>query len=201
MRLASLAFLIILLGAHSAGDPSRLVGLPLSMFRDGHLGVFGGALFALLLGIAGLMVHTLMRRRLPGHATFFSLAAVFLVLVALTPSEDGFHCLCSLVLFALLYAYYGIQAREAGLALLWAHLLIPAFLVGATGCHSYGLWQKAFIVYFLLAVNIHHHLLASGWVKPKRAPTGRSCRGGGVSRRRLVYGLEPGRSWSRRKMV
>jgi hypothetical protein len=200
MKLASLAFLIILVGAHGAGDPSQLLGLPLSMFRDGHLGVFGGALFALLLGIAGLMVHTLRRRRLRGDATFFSLAACFLVLVALTPSEDGFHFLCSLVLFALLYAYYAIQVREAGIISLWAHLVIPAVLLGVTGCHSYGLWQKGFIVYFLLAVNVHHHLLASGRVGSERAAANRPYMGGGPSRRRLVYVLEPGQSWSRRKI-
>jgi hypothetical protein len=199
MKLASLAFLIVLLAAHVAGDPCQLLGLPLSMFRDGHLGFFGATLFALLVGIGGLMIHTLIRLRLPGHTGFFCLAAGFLLLVALTPSGDGFHFFCSLVLFALLYVYYAVQLREAGIALLWAHLVIPAVLLLATNCHSYGLWQKSFIGYFLLAANVHYHLL-SGRRASNRAGPGK-CRAGGWSpRRRLVYVLEPGRSWSRRRI-
>jgi hypothetical protein len=200
MKLASLLFLILLFAAHGAGDPSELVGLPLSMFRDGNLGFFGGALFALLLLVAGLMILTLIRQRRPTDAGFFALAALFLVLVALTPSEDGFHCFCSLVVFALLYAYYAVRLREVGLGWMWAHLLIPVVLLTATGCHSYGLWQKSFIVYSLLAANVHQHLVASGRMGPERLGAGRYRVGSGARRRRLVYALEPGRPWARGKI-
>jgi hypothetical protein len=46
MRLASLAFLIVLVVAHLAGDPAEGLALPLSMFRDGAYRPFGYLLFA-----------------------------------------------------------------------------------------------------------------------------------------------------------
>src|SRR5262249_10090075 len=106
MKIASLAFLTVLFLAHCAGDPARVCGLPLSMFRDGDWAAFGYALFALLLAVAGLMIVTLLRGGLYGQVGLLTLAALLLLEVAVTSSYDAFHLLCSLVLFALLYAYY-----------------------------------------------------------------------------------------------
>src|SRR5205807_1936021 len=98
MKLLSLSFLTVLVLAHWTGDPARLLGLPLSMFRDGPLQIFGYLLFTLLMAVAGLMVATALRKNLPEYAVFFGVAALILLLVAVTPSQDYFHLFCSLVL-------------------------------------------------------------------------------------------------------
>jgi hypothetical protein len=197
MKAVSFTFLAVLLLAHRVGDPAKLLGLPLSMFRDGPLGAFGYVLFGLLLLAGGLMIVTLLRQRLHGHVCLFGLAAFLLLFVALTPSDGGLHVLASLVLLAVLFTYYAVQFHAAGRAWLWAHLAIPSLLVLATQFHSYGLWQKSFIVYFLLAVNVQHHLLTRGAALGSRAKARRPHRAVPGSRRRVVYVLDEGRGWSR----
>lgn len=49
MKLASLAFVTVLLIAHLSGDLVENLALPLSMFRDGAYAFFGYCLFGLLL--------------------------------------------------------------------------------------------------------------------------------------------------------
>src|SRR5262245_36869337 len=151
MKLTSLAFLTLLLLAHLAGDPAEVLALPLSMLRDGAYAPFGHLLFALLLLVAGLMLYALLRAGLRGHACLLGVVAFFLLLVAVTPSENAFHLLCSFAVLALLFAYYAVVLYGAGAVLMWAHLTVPLLLVLGTHCHSYGLWQKSLIVYFLLA--------------------------------------------------
>lgn len=199
MRLASLAFLAVLVSAHLAGDPAEALGLPLSMFRDHVYRPFGYRLFALLLVIAGLMLRTLHRAGLGGHACLLGVVAFFLVLVAVTPSADGLHLLCSFMVLALLFGYYAAVLRGVGRVWLWAHLAVPVLLVLGTRCHSYGLWQKSLIVYFLLAVNVQHHLLTRGPGALLTAGGGRHRPGGRGLRRRVAYTMGDGRSWSRRR--
>jgi hypothetical protein len=198
MKLASLAFLTILLFAHGTGAPAELLGLPLSQFRDGPSAVFGYALFGLLLAIAAMMIVTLWRCRLYHHVSPFCLAGFLLLLVAATSSVNGFHLLCSFVLFGLLYAYYALLLYKKSPAWLWAHLAVPALLVLMTQAHSYGLWQKSFIVYYLLVANVHHHLLSRGLAPRHRTALGRHSAEGWFPRRRVVYALGSSRSWSRR---
>jgi hypothetical protein len=204
LKLASLTFLVILLVAHLfAGDPDEGLGLPLSMFRDDIYRPFGYLLFALLLVIAGQMLRTLHRAGRAGHACLLGVVALFLLVVAVTPSANGFHLLCSFVVLALLFGYYAAVLHRCGAVWLWAHLAVPLLLVLATRCHSYGLWQKSLIVYFLLAVNVQHSLLSAGQAplrtagQSRRGPRGRGDRGG--LRQRVAYRVEPDQSWSRRK--
>jgi hypothetical protein len=195
MKLASLAFLAVLLLAHLAGDADAALALPLSMFRDGTYRPFGYVLFLLLLVIAGLMLRRLHRAGLDGSACLLGVVAFFLLLVALTPSDGGFHLFCSFLVLALLFAYYAAVLSEAGVVFLWAHLTVPLLLVLGTSCHSYGLWQKGLVVYFLLAANVQHALLSGGVAPASR----QGRRGPGGMRRRVVVVVPPGRTWSRRR--
>src|SRR5260370_35968508 len=146
---------------NGAGDERGRPGLPLSAFRDAGLGVLGYALFALLLAVAGVMTATAVRQGRPDDVAVSALGALLLLVVAVTPSEDGWHVFCSLLLFGLLFGWSALLLRgRARPPWLWAHLSAPAALVLVTGCHSYGLWQKGFILYLLLAANLRHHLLA-----------------------------------------
>src|SRR4051794_24655628 len=97
MKLATLAFVLLLLSAHLAGDSAELVGQPLSMFRDGEQGWLGYLLFAVLLLITGLYLAALARAERIGEAAAAGLAAVLLAVVAVTPSLGAFHIICSLL--------------------------------------------------------------------------------------------------------
>jgi hypothetical protein len=197
MKLASLAFVLLLVAAHAAGDGVELVGQPLSMFRDGDQGWLGYLLFAVLLLISGLYVRALTRADRMGEAAAAVLAAVLLALVAVTPSMGAFHILCSLLLLGLLFAYFALLLRRSEVPLLAAfHLAVPVALVGATGLHSYGLWQKAVITYIVAATAVHHHLV--GAPTARRRPRGRRASAVGPGRRHKVFQLAPSREWGRR---
>jgi hypothetical protein len=199
MKVASLTFVAVLLLAHVQGDPAKVWALPLSMLRDDGRGVLGYVLFAMLLLVGGLMLLALLRAEMHGHVCLFGLLAVVLALVALTPSEGEFHLICSLVLFALLYTYYAVQLHATGGLWFRAHLAVPVLLVLATQFHSYGLWQKSFILYFLLAVNVQYHLLTQA--SPARAArVGGRRRDGYLPRRRVVHVLDADRSWARDRL-
>jgi hypothetical protein len=164
MKLVTLVFLATLFYAHSLDNAAEAFDQPLSMFRDGEHATFGYALFALLLTAGGLMTVTLARAGRGGGACVYGSAAVLLALVAVTPSLDELHVLCSFVLLLVLYVYHATLLYQRGSAWLWAHLAVPTLLLLATGCHSYGLWQKSLIVYLVLAVGLHHHAL-SAWLR------------------------------------
>jgi hypothetical protein len=142
------------------------------------------------------MLRRLHRAGLDGSACLLGVVAFFLLLVALTPSDGEFHILCSFLVLALLFAYYAAALSEAGVVFLWAHLTVPLLLMLVTSCHSYGLWQKGLVVYFLLAANVQHALLARAVAPAQASRQGR--RGSGGLRRHAVLVVEPGRSWARR---
>jgi len=196
MKVAVLAFVLLLLGAHLGGDSGELVGQPLSMFRDGEQAWLGYALFYVLLLISGLYVKALKRAdRVPEAAVAVG-AALLLAVVAATPSWGAFHIVCSLLLLGLLISYYALLLHRAEGPLLAAvHLAVPLALVGATGLHSYGLWQKAVITYIVVVTAAHHHLL--GRPAPKRERP-RASRRAPVGKRHTVYALAPSREWARR---
>jgi hypothetical protein len=197
MKLASLAFVLLLLGAHAAGDSAELVGQPLSMFRDGVQGWLGYALFAVLLLISALYVAALAQAGRVPEAAVAGLAALLLLVVAGTPSWGAFHVLCSLLLLGLLVSYYALLLHRAeGPWLAAAHLAVPLALAGATGLHSYGLWQKAVITYIVAVTAAHHHLLGRPAARP--APSAaRAPSRGGPGRRHKVYALGSSREWAR----
>jgi hypothetical protein len=196
MKLASLAFVLLLLAAHLEGDSAELLGQPLSMFRDGEQGWLGYLLFAVLLLISGLYVRALARADRLGEAAAAGLAAVLLAVVAVTPSMGAFHILCSLLLLGLLFAYFALLLHRAeGPWMAAVHLAVPVTLVGATGLHSYGLWQKVVITYIVAATAVHHHLVGA---PPRPRPRRRKASASSVEGRHKVFQLAPSREWARR---
>jgi hypothetical protein len=149
---ATVLFLVLLAAVHLA-DPDTL-DRPLSMLRDGPWSAAGYALFALL-GLIGVL-HVRAAVRL-GHGAGVAVPAVGVVLlavVALTPSFDLDHAWAAFALMGLVYLYYALRLGLAGSPWLYAHLAFPVLLAVATSFSSYGIWQKGFVVYFLLAVNL-----------------------------------------------
>lgn len=191
MRLASAAFVLLLLGAHAAGDFDQLLGQPLSVFRDGEQGWLGYLLFATLLSVSVLYVGGLIRAGKENEAVTAGLAAGLLFLVAVTPSVQGFHLLCSLLLLLLLFGHYWRLLRASGSPWFILHAVAPFLLVLATGCHSYGLWQKCLILYVVVLVNVRHYMLSKGAANP------RGIRKDGTRRRQKTYCMEAGREWTR----
>jgi hypothetical protein len=198
MKLTSLAFVLLLLAAHTAGDRAELVGQPLSMFRDGAEGWLGYVLFAVLLLICALYFVALARIGRLGEAAVTGLAALLLFAVALTPSLGPFHIVCSVLLLGVLFSYFALLLHRAeGPWLAAAHLAVPLALAGATGLHSYGLWQKAVITYIVAVTALHHHLL--GRPAPRPAARSRAARRTRVGKPQTVYALAPSREWARRR--
>jgi hypothetical protein len=196
MKAAVLAFLFTLwMALREAGYPDPY-HLPLSMFRDGPHWALGYTLFALLVLIGALMAAALKRAGQYGGAGVFAAGVPLLAVIALTPSDDGFHFFCSLVLLFLLYTYYGAVLHLAESRWCFVHWLMPVILLFGTGFLSYGLWQKAFIVYCVLAIALHHHLLGRPAPRPA-APRG--WRPAPPLRKRVVYVVAAGPEWHRRR--
>jgi len=149
---ATVLFLVLLAAVHIA-DPTT-VDRPLSLLREGPWPVAGYALFALL-GLIGVL-HARSAVRL-GHGVGVAvpcIAVVLLAIVALTPSFDDDHASATFALMGLVFVYYAARLAIARSPWLLAHLTFPVLLTVATLWASYGVWQKGFIVYFLLAVNL-----------------------------------------------
>jgi hypothetical protein len=199
MKQASVAFVLLLLGAHGAGDPGQRLGQPLSLFRDGEQGWLGYLLFAFLLLIGLLYMRALIRAGKEEEAVTAGLAALLLLIVAVTPSFQGLHLLCSLILLLLLFAHYGRLLRQSGSPWLILHGLAPFLLVLLSGCHSYGLWQKSLIVYMVVLANVRSHLLGQRAAsRPLPVALPRALNRREVNRRRKLYQLEQGRGWARK---
>jgi hypothetical protein len=195
MKFATLAFVLLLVTVHLTGDTPELLAQPLSMLRDGTEPAIGYTLFGLLLVIAGFMMAASIRARRELDVAVFCLAGFLLVIVAVTPTEGAFHNLFALLLPGLIYGYFAILVWCSGSV--WRFVLLPApvLLVFATGFHSYGLWQKLLIVYLVLLVNIHYHLVSrSSPVPVRRTRSGRSQT---RQKRGVVYTLSPGKAWRR----
>ncbi|SRR5579885_1634903 len=159
MLIATALFVVLLVAVHLA-DPSA-VDRPLSLFRDGPWPVAGYALFGLLLVIGGLHLRTYYRLARYGELVVPAAALGLLAVVTLTPSLDGGHAFAAFALMGLMFIYYAVRLYRAGSLWFFAHLAAPVLLIVATSCRSYGVWQKGFIVYFLLAANLDC-LLATG---------------------------------------
>jgi hypothetical protein len=194
VKLATLAFVLLLLAAHAASDTPEILERPLSMLRDGDEAAIGYALFGLLALITALMTAASIRARREAEIGVFCLASVLLLVVAATSSFGGFHILCSLVLIGLVYGYFGVLLHATGSGWRFVHWPAALMLWLATGCHSYGLWQKSLIVYLVLLVNIHYHLVSRSSARTTKR--GRSER---WSKRPTVYVVSPGKAWKRRR--
>ena len=194
MKLASLAFVLVLVLAHLVGDNADTLALPLSMFRDEPYCRFGYALFGLLLLIAGLMIRHLHRAKRHIDAVLLGVVTIFLVLVAVTPSLDAWHGIFAFVAIGSLFCYYAVVFHGESRLWMWLHLALPVLVLFATQFHSYGLWQKSIIVYFVLLVNIQDWLASRGRGVLDVPRYGRH----GSARKRRVYVIEAERSWTRK---
>jgi hypothetical protein len=198
MKLAALAFFLLMFFAHVTDDFDLVAGQPLSIFRDGPRGWLGYALFAALLLVSVSYIKALARSRMECEAILSVLGASLLMLVAATSSTGGFHLLCSLLLFALLFSYYGILLYRAEPIWLAAHLFVPIALALVVRFHSYGLWQKCFISYFVFLSAAHHHVLIAQLQEYKSSLA--AARRGRSDKRRKVYRVGASREWARDKM-
>lgn len=198
MRTASLTFLTLLALAHLGSDLRRQLSRPLSMFRDGDQAALGYALFATLFVVALLYCRALARARREVEAGGAVFVVLLFVLVAVTPSTAGFHHLCSLLLLGTLFLYYALLLRASDSPWLLGHLAVPILLAMVTQLHSYGLWQKSLVVYFLMLANVRRALIRSQPVSPEPLPYRRYARGSSSPDRRQVYRMEGGRAWARR---
>jgi hypothetical protein len=194
MKLASSLFLVLLVHAHGGTAPDQALGRPLSMFRDGPQAWQGQAMFAALLLSGVLYTASLVRCRREGEAAVAGFAVLLLLVVAATSSLGAVHGFCSFLLLFVLFAHYALLLRRAGGVWIVAHLTVPVVLMLATQFHSYGLWQKGLVVYFLAAAVLHHHVLTRFAADAKR-----SGRRGLPLRRRTVYELVPGRPWPKHR--
>jgi hypothetical protein len=199
VKLASLLFVLLLLRAHALDESDDPLGRPLSMFRDGPQAWLGYAMFAALLLVGLLYTAALVRRRREAEAAISGLAVLLLLLVAASPSSDSFHGLCSLLLLLLLFAHYTWLLYRLGGPWVFAHLAVPVSLMLGTQFHSYGLWQKGLILYFLATVVVHYHVLKLGTAGGRRSGRTQALGRGQLGNRRMVYQLEPGRAWRRRR--
>lgn len=155
MRLASLAFFLILVGMHLQDFSGATVALPLSMLRDGPNRAWGFCLFGLLAFIGVKWIWTLVRTQSVTELIAVAPALPLLAFVALTDSMDGWHVFASFVLLGWLLLFFAAKLIEAESWLLFPHLFMPIVIALTIQFHSFGLWQKALIAYFVLVINIH----------------------------------------------
>lgn len=87
------------------------------------------------------------------------MAFVLLLIVALTPSNGGFHILCALGLLSLVGVYYTMWLRLEKPNWLWPHVLLTAVILSGAIFGAYGFWQKGFILYLLLLLNVQYSFL------------------------------------------
>jgi len=195
MKVLSIAFFGLLLWSQNAAGP-ELSAQPLSMFRDGEFRAVGYALFGLLMSIGVLMLHAQVRARHVGAVMVFGLALVFLIVVVATPSLDATHDACATALLFLLFVYYaGLLILTRTSFWLYVHLAAPLILMPLLA-GGYGPLQKGLIVYLLVLVNIHWHVLQN------MSPLGHGARQPSPPlRRRTVYVVETGKAWNRRERL
>lgn len=169
MRLASLAFFLILIGIHLR-DPSEL-SQPLSTFRDGPYRAWGYGLFGLLTFIGLNWIWTLIRTRNSSDLVGVVPALPLLAFVALTESMDGWHLFASFVLLGWLLLFFAAKLWEEENWWVFAHLLTPIAIALTIQFHSFGLWQKSLIAYFVVLINMHDVLrLCEHETKPLPRP-------------------------------
>jgi hypothetical protein len=200
MKLAALSFFLLLIYVHWTSDLGRAAEQPLSTFRDDSRGLFGYALFAALLLVGVLYLVALARSQREAEAIISAIGVLILLTVAVTPSTNNFHLLCSLLLFGLLFGYYAILLYRAERILLALHLIVPVALAFAIQFHSYGLWQKSFITYFVFLAAAHHHALTLEHSRGHASSVTHRIVRSYATKRRKVYRMDLEDHWQRREL-
>lgn len=196
VKLLSAGFLGLLIWSQAMIGP-ELWRRPLSMFRDDDFGIVGYSLFAVLLVIGVLMFTAQRRARHWGGVVVFGEALVLLLVVAATPSSHPVHEAAAALLLFSLFGYYAGLLLLTNKLCLYLHLLMPVALACFAGW-DYGPWQKGLIVYLLFVLNVHWHLLPAGALEDMAS---RQRRRIPALKRRIVYSIEPGETWGRRKQL
>ena len=109
MRLASLAFFLILAGLHGS---EGTLAQPLSTFRDGPHRTWGFALFSLLTFIGLKWIWTLIRTRSASELVGVVPALPLLGFVALIDSRDGWHLAASFALLGWVLLFFAAKLWE-----------------------------------------------------------------------------------------
>jgi hypothetical protein len=186
MKLATLLFFVLLAYAHQVRGLEQMLHRPLCAFREGEFGAIGYALFCAIALIGVLYIFCLQRYGEPAEASNIVSFGVLLAIAVATPSWWAIHDASAFMLMASVYLYFALLLYRSARPWMWLHLAMPVLLVVVTGFQSYGLWQKALICYFVLAIAVHHHFVKRGARKPARPEPDVFYKG------RKVYRLEPG---------
>lgn len=172
-RFLSLVFVALLVYAHTLGTTACLLEQPLSVFRDYPEPRIGYLLFGVLVLLGAVHLRAATRACQQADAAALRLALALLIVVAVTPSFGIIHILSSLLLFLLLFGYYAILLRVAKSN--WRFVHTAALLVCLLGAalHSYGFWQKCFVVY-LVVIGLQCREVAVRRARHRRAHGHRS---------------------------
>ena len=155
MKLASLLFFALLIFVHQLHGPYALEW-PLSAFREGESEPWGYALFGAIALVTVVYSVELKRFREPIDAIDTIGFWALLLFVAVSPNRWMFHRVSAFTLLVCAYGFFALQLRN-NRSLMFLHLGAPIVLAVVTGFHSYGIWQKALISYFIIVGTIHHH--------------------------------------------
>jgi hypothetical protein len=168
VKILATAFVVLLLYAHVVDPLGEAYFRPLSTFRDFDPAWLGYALFGTLLAVGAGTARTAFRVQNEVQMAMYLLFTVLLGIVVATPSNDFYHVYCALILMAAVTINLGVVLWYND-SIFWfaMHLLAPSILMWATQIESYGVWQKALILYFVAATVAHDGILSAGL--PKRA--------------------------------
>ncbi|MFT3882598.1 MAG: hypothetical protein QM703_23465 [Gemmatales bacterium] len=155
LPIGTLLFLLTLVIGHAYAGWEEALHVPFSQWRDGPYSVFGYVNFILLLACSLLILVLIIRQRLRSDIITAVSIVLLLFIVMITPSKDAFHRYSSYVLFLLLMGYYTWVLWRWNARNVIVHLAVLLALTLLTAWHSYGLWQKALVLYMLVLMNIH----------------------------------------------
>jgi hypothetical protein len=150
------------------GRQAALVDLPLSMFRDGELNPFGRPLFQILIAIGCLALVSATANYDVSGLLAYAGATGLLILVAGTPSGDAFHGICSFLVFTELILYMGYALGRVHERLFACHTGMIVAIAWHAGSRSYGVWQRAMVVYLLICLCLVAHASVPRRVRPSR---------------------------------
>ena len=183
MKVVASLFLVLLWLVHYILGFDQSLALPLSFLRDGDIAGLGYVLFLLL--IIGSCWYTVKLTRCDeiAEAGIAGLSTVLLIVVAATPTINGMHEICAFLLLGTLFCNFWVVLYHQNSLWVFVHLATPLLIVILTRFHSYGLWQKCIISYFLLASMLRDHFL--------RVPAKQQISYHGGQSKRVVYKLNP----------